>query len=225
MRRNAITPNRAGPSATQPDRDLVEGSLAIVLPDEPVSVRLMNTIWADRSGVHDVLTSTANLAAWLAAVHDDSRFMPDARDLQRFRALRDGLRRLAALITDDNRPAAASATTDVHRAVADVNRAVVRDPSLPQLAYDAGALRLTATPTSTEVRQALSSIAQSSVELLAGEGSVALRACIAPGCVLYFVKDHPRREWCSTACGNRARAARHYRRHHMDLARVAQGHQ
>jgi hypothetical protein len=40
-----------------------------------------------------------------------------------------------------------------------------------------------------------------------------LRACQAPGCVLYFVKDHPRREWCSTACGNRARAARHYRRH------------
>ena len=35
----------------------------------------------------------------------------------------------------------------------------------------------------------------------------------APGCVLYFIKDHPRREWCSTACGNRARAARHYARH------------
>ena len=40
-----------------------------------------------------------------------------------------------------------------------------------------------------------------------------LRACLAPGCVLYFVKDHPRREWCGPACGNRARAARHYRRH------------
>jgi len=27
------------------------------------------------------------------------------------------------------------------------------------------------------------------------------------------VKNHPRREWCSAACGNRVRAARHYRRH------------
>jgi CGNR zinc finger len=39
-----------------------------------------------------------------------------------------------------------------------------------------------------------------------------LRACHAPGCVLYFVKSHPRRAWCSEACGNRARAARHYER-------------
>ncbi|MFI6847287.1 CGNR zinc finger domain-containing protein [Kitasatospora sp. NPDC050467] len=33
-----------------------------------------------------------------------------------------------------------------------------------------------------------------------------------PGCVLYFVKKHPRREWCSAGCGTRARAARHYER-------------
>ena len=39
-----------------------------------------------------------------------------------------------------------------------------------------------------------------------------LRACHAPGCVLLFLKDHPRRAWCSDACGNRARQARHYAR-------------
>jgi predicted RNA-binding Zn ribbon-like protein len=37
-------------------------------------------------------------------------------------------------------------------------------------------------------------------------------ACHAPGCVLYFLKTHPRREWCSVTCGNRVRAARHYER-------------
>jgi predicted RNA-binding Zn ribbon-like protein len=36
----------------------------------------------------------------------------------------------------------------------------------------------------------------------------------APGCVLLYVSDHPRRQWCSNACGNRARQARHYRRTH-----------
>ncbi|MFD2356647.1 CGNR zinc finger domain-containing protein [Nonomuraea ferruginea] len=28
--------------------------------------------------------------------------------------------------------------------------------------------------------------------------------------MLYFLRDTPRREWCSAGCGNRARAARHY---------------
>ncbi|HEY5833083.1 MAG TPA: CGNR zinc finger domain-containing protein [Streptomyces sp.] len=36
-----------------------------------------------------------------------------------------------------------------------------------------------------------------------------LRACPAPRCVRYFVKQHPRREWCRPSCGNRARVARH----------------
>jgi predicted RNA-binding Zn ribbon-like protein len=50
------------------------------------------------------------------------------------------------------------------------------------------------------------------VALLGGEDAARLRACYAPGCVLYFIKTHPRREWCSVACGNRVRAARHYQR-------------
>jgi predicted RNA-binding Zn ribbon-like protein len=60
--------------------------------------------------------------------------------------------------------------------------------------------------------QRLSVIAGLGIDLVAGD-ETPLRACYAPGCVLYFVQDHPRREWCSTACGNRVRAARHYRRH------------
>ncbi|WP_225993278.1 CGNR zinc finger domain-containing protein [Actinomadura rudentiformis] len=47
----------------------------------------------------------------------------------------------------------------------------------------------------------------------ANDDRLQLRACLAPGCVLYFLKNHPRREWCTAACGNRARGARHYRRH------------
>ena len=34
------------------------------------------------------------------------------------------------------------------------------------------------------------------------------------GLIRFFVRDHPRKRWCSAACGNRARVARHYRRHH-----------
>ncbi|MFH9354859.1 CGNR zinc finger domain-containing protein [Kitasatospora sp. NPDC017646] len=41
-----------------------------------------------------------------------------------------------------------------------------------------------------------------------GRGSAVLRACPGPGCVRFFVKDHPRRGWCGPGCGNRARAGR-----------------
>ena len=61
-------------------------------------------------------------------------------------------------------------------------------------------------------RSALAGLGHEAIELFTGPAAVNLRACNAPGCVLYFVKSHPRREWCSEACGNRARAARHYQR-------------
>jgi predicted RNA-binding Zn ribbon-like protein len=59
---------------------------------------------------------------------------------------------------------------------------------------------------------AVARLAAQAVNLLARPST--LGACEAPGCVRYFVRDHPRRGWCSAACGNRARVARHYRRHH-----------
>ena len=58
----------------------------------------------------------------------------------------------------------------------------------------------------------LAAFAVDAIELLTGPRRAALRACGAPGCVLLFLKDHPRKEWCSAACGNRARQARHYAR-------------
>jgi predicted RNA-binding Zn ribbon-like protein len=197
------------------DGDLVTASLSLVLPDEPVPVRLMNTIWADRFGVHDALTTPGNLRAWLTAVHpDEDEQVPDGGDVERFRALRDALRRLAALLTDDTRATAASATAGIDQAVADVNHAVTQAPTWPQLAYRHGELHVATAARATAPRRALSSVAHQAINLLTGEDRINLRACYAPGCVLYFVKNHPRREWCSTACGNRARAARHYRRHH-----------
>jgi predicted RNA-binding Zn ribbon-like protein len=195
------------------DSDLVTASLALLLPDEPVPVRLMNTIWADRHGVHDALTTTENLRLWLAAVAPEDELAPDSTDLSRFRTLRDALRRLAALATDDTRPAAASATADMDKAIADVNKAARQALTWPQLAYEDGELMTNEVGKATPGLRALSSIAKESIELLTGDDRPRLRACYGPGCVLYFVKDHPRREWCSNACGNRARAARHYHRH------------
>ncbi len=198
--------------------------LAVLLPAEPAPVRLMNTIWADRLGVHDVLTTTGNLRAWLAEVTaGDDATTPETRrpedaDLQRFRALRDALRLLAAVLTDHRSSAgsdqAESDTVAVDRAVAEINRAVRRAPIWPRLVHRDGRFERGVADRADPVRRALSTIALQSIDLLTGPDRVRLRACLAPGCVLYFVQDHPRREWCSAACGNRARVARHYRRHH-----------
>jgi predicted RNA-binding Zn ribbon-like protein len=198
------------------DGGLVSASFAVVLPDEPLPVRLMNTIWADRVGVHDALETTDNLQAWLRATQPNDSDLGarcSREDLKRFRSLRDALRRLAALQVDDTRLAAESATTDVGQAVDVVNMAAAQALSWPQLAYRDGGLHARSNGAGTPTRRALASIAHQAIELLTGEDREKVRACYAPGCILYFVKDHPRREWCSAACGNRARAARHYERH------------
>jgi predicted RNA-binding Zn ribbon-like protein len=185
-----------------------------VLPDEPAPVRLMNTIWADRAGVHDDLRTTSDLADWLVAIGATERSVRITRnDVARARGLRDALRRVAALCTNDTRAAAASAVEDIDVAIAEINSLVAAGPPLPRLALLDGQLIADTAAVGPPVTTALTGLAGEAIELFARADSPQLRACQAPGCVLYFLKDHPRREWCSTTCGNRARAARHYRRH------------
>src|SRR5947209_12397631 len=187
-----------------------------ILPGEPRPVRFMNTIWADRAGLHDSLSSPADLALWLVAVGATAgpvRVLRD--DFASARRLRDSLRRVAALCTNDTRQAAASPIGDAGVAIAEINAAVAASPPIVRLGLRRGKPYRDTGPVTPAVTAALSALATEAIDLFAGERRSELRACLAPGCVLYFVKDHPRREWCSIACGNRARAARHYRRHRL----------
>jgi predicted RNA-binding Zn ribbon-like protein len=180
-----------------------------MLPDEPVPVRLMATIWADTDGGHDDLAAPPDLDEWLDAIGMARGGVAATRDeFLRARALRDSVRRLAAFVTGDDRPAAASAVAEVRQALETVN-AVVRELPSPQLVVNEANLELAAGSAASPVTAALAEVAAEAQQLLA-RGAM-LRACHAPGCVLYFAKTHPRREWCSVACGNRVRAARHYR--------------
>jgi predicted RNA-binding Zn ribbon-like protein len=186
-----------------------------VLSGEPAPVRLMNTIWADTAGVHDDLTTPAALHDWLVAV--DHRYAADAigeprpDELAEAKLLRDSLRRLAAFCTDDPRRAAQSLVDSVDDALAAVNRAVTHLPQA-QLVIQDGRLHRDRTAPTSPTRVAMAELAHDSIDMLTGPGASKLRACQAPGCVRYFVRSNPRREWCSQICGNRARAARHYRR-------------
>jgi predicted RNA-binding Zn ribbon-like protein len=183
-----------------------------VLPDEPLPVRLMSTIWADADGPHDDLRTTADLNDWLDAVGvDRAGAHATEGELATARALRDAVRLLAAHVTGDNRPGAAAATAVVAAALDQLNVTAAELPA-PRLALSDGRLELALPGGSSPVTTGLAQVAGQAVALLGGEDAGRLRACYAPGCVLYFVKTHPRREWCSVACGNRVRAARHYQR-------------
>lgn len=202
---------------------------------EPLPVELMNTVWADRDGVHDSLLDADGLARWLASVRPRlpvgpaatgtagaTEEVPSLALLDEFRQLRDALRRLAAVATDDTRPAAASATADLTAAVDAVNRACAYAPAWSRLDWpEGGAPTRTGRSAHSGTATALSGIAEEAARLFTGDDRTELRACHAPGCVLYFVRSHPRREWCSAACGNRARVARHYHRHHTAAASTA----
>lgn len=175
---------------------------------QPKAVRLMNTVWADRAHVHDSLETLAHLQLWAErAGIGDGRV--DESDLDLARELRDALRRLAADVTHDDRREAVSADLDREAALAVTNRfladctPVLRHESGQD--YSRGWREVGASP----FRQELAELALEGADLLAGQG---LRACGGPGCVLYFLRSHSRREWCSAECGNRARVARHYQR-------------
>jgi predicted RNA-binding Zn ribbon-like protein len=181
-----------------------------VLPGEPLPVRLMNTVWADSGGVHDDFRTPADVDEWLDAVGAErAGARTTADELAAARALRNAARRLAAYRTQDSRTAAVSALTDLPEALSRLNAAAAALPS-PCLTLRAGRLEKETADSASPVTATLAVAAEQTIELLGGLPTDNLRACYAPGCVLYFVAAHPRRAWCSVGCGNRARAARHY---------------
>jgi predicted RNA-binding Zn ribbon-like protein len=157
-----------------------------------LAVEFANTLRASRGKLID------GLPEWAAKAR-----LP--ADLERVTEVRDAIRALMRAVTEGGEIPAAK--LDV------LNSAAAAAPLWPELRDE-----LTiAERTSADARQAtLAAIARAAIVLLGTPARRdALRACDGPGCVQFFIKDHPRREWCGPACGNRARAARHYRRHRV----------
>lgn len=205
-------------------------SLRAPLLGELPAVELMNTLWADRDGVHDSLADQAEALAWMRALLPRLPRLPSEADdwlrsarpdglgdvVDALRRLRDALRRLAAEATVDPRAAAASPIASREAALAVLDRSCAAAPTWSTLRWRDGEEPTRVVQTKgTPGRAVVAAFAELGVGLFADEPRPQLRACLAPGCVLYFAKEHARREWCSAGCGNRARVARHYRRHHV----------
>ncbi|GGU24692.1 CGNR zinc finger domain-containing protein [Streptomyces lavendofoliae] len=98
-------------------------------------------------------------------------------------------------------------------AVRAVNDAMSRVPTASLLLWDekTGPYRATPHPTTAIVEHALALIATDTADLLTAPDAARLTACASPPCNRFLLK-HGRRQWCSTRCGDRARAARAYAR-------------
>jgi predicted RNA-binding Zn ribbon-like protein len=177
------------------------------LRDEPLAVELHNTLYAVAREPFDGLETVDGLKAWLVGIRD--RLPAAARDAD---------------------PARRAAFLDLRAAVRDALHAAVDGAPVPGGALEVLNAAAAAAPASVQAvgdkrgrpraeldyhgadstEIALAALAADAIELITSPSAEQLRACEAPGCVLMFAKDHPRRRWCSAACGNRARQARHY---------------
>ncbi|MGW2471694.1 CGNR zinc finger domain-containing protein [Streptomyces sp. NPDC001665] len=183
------------------------------------ALELASTIRHDGDGgVADDLATVEGATRWI-----QERSEPVAGELvadERLRLdlveLRQAVRALFARAVSPAPPSPA----DAHRlmpaeeATARLNAAAAREPVAPQLDWPGEGgpvVRLLSAETDPSLRL-LAALARDAINFLSGPQRTRLRSCTAPRCVRYFVKSHGRQEWCKPSCGNRARAARHYRR-------------
>jgi predicted RNA-binding Zn ribbon-like protein len=203
-------------------------------PGEDVSsaLALVNTrlVHADRPV--DLIADAGQAGAWLAA----RGLIPAGRavtgtEATALRTLRESIRGLLAARAASGEPAAGD--------VGLLNATLAAAPPIPALAWDeSGPHRAEggyATPSGTgEVPRgpqslgagrltspglaivAFARLADDALALLTASGGGEAAPCGAHGCIRWFLRTHAARQWCSTRCGDRVRAARHYARHHLE---------
>jgi predicted RNA-binding Zn ribbon-like protein len=98
-------------------------------------------------------------------------------------------------------------------ALSAVNDALGRAPTTTLLYWDEknGPYRAAPCPTNAVLDRALATLAADAADLLTGPDADRLAGCESTPCNRYLLR-HGRRHWCSTRCGDRARAARAYAR-------------
>jgi len=197
--------------------------------EPPAFLFLGNQLWLDflntrikQSGEWvDLLGGFADLMRWLeeagaldgAHAREALRRWPDLRErealCEQARSFRETLRAAAGSVT---RGEAASG-----EAVEAINGVLRHHRRRLELTRDGDKLIRRYVGEVTEPLHLLAPVAESAARALSGEDLALTRKCENPACVLHFhdtTKNHARR-WCSMeTCGNRSKAAAHYKRVH-----------
>jgi predicted RNA-binding Zn ribbon-like protein len=183
------------------------------LPPAPGADRYRSLDFADTAVTlpagqsYDLLAAPESAMRWLAT-HDLTTPGVQLYEVcaQRMRTLRAHVRTLFAARID--------ATTPPEESLHAVNEALTAVPTAPLLTWDGvqGLRRIQAHPTDRAVNHALATLAADAADLLTGPDAGILAACGSAPCDRFLLRTHGRRHWCSTRCGDRARAARAYAR-------------
>ncbi|MEV7005612.1 ABATE domain-containing protein [Streptosporangium sp. NPDC051022] len=185
-------------------------------------LEFVSTVRATRSGPVDGLSDTEGTTAWCRSHAAELGLPSDFTASEELRRevveLRQAVRALFARAVAPGPASRADAgrLPGFAAALGLVNAAALAVPMAPRLEWPDDGVPVTANVPAGEAEESArvrAVLAGAAIEFLAGPDRERLRSCLAPPCVRYFVKEHPRQEWCSVSCGNRARAARHYLRH------------
>jgi predicted RNA-binding Zn ribbon-like protein len=166
---------------------------------EHCSLALVNTRLVLSGASVDLLADPVTAARWL------SEQALGAADAERLTELREAMRRLFE--------ARASGTAPDASDLGLINATAAAAPMVPVLNWDdAGPVLSHERGGRDERTTSMARLAADAMALVAGPAADSLTPCRAHGCVRWFVRTHAARQWCSTRCGDRVRAARHYAR-------------
>ncbi|MBF9132969.1 CGNR zinc finger domain-containing protein [Plantactinospora sp. S1510] len=173
------------------------------LADPRLAIDLLSTLRHEHDAVVDDLADAHETTAWLRDRH------PDTDDGAQTRALlvrlRDLVRQLLTTAVDGT-----PAPPDV---VAQISLLAAGAPvTLAARTHPDGTVTVERASHGDPDVTLAADLARSALILLAEPARDRLRLCRAPGCILFFLQQDPRQQWCSPTCGNRARVARHYAR-------------
>lgn len=192
----------------------------IVVPRRDLAIDFANTVAYRGSTPDDSLHNVRDLFTWLtsakvlpeATVANLPRLIATAHldDVQLFNDtinLRETIYRMLRAVATHSAPPA----SDLQR----LNRALAEAPRRDCLAQAGESLgwRIEIKPAAASL---LAAVLWSVADIIAGPDSARLRECANDQCLWLFLDDSKNgtRRWCSMqACGNRAKAHRHYQRH------------
>lgn len=168
------------------------------LVGEPLSLDLLNTRWMTDGVRQDLLTDTEGLGVWLTAHGLDDRFEADEATLDHVLRARDAL---ASAVDGPGDPAATARVDKI---------------------LGHGRIRATLTargpgeePEFKDSTWGVAWLAARDYLTLLVTAPDRIRPCAHESCILHFfdTSRNGTRRWCSmAACGNRAKASRHYAR-------------
>jgi predicted RNA-binding Zn ribbon-like protein len=169
---------------------------------ESPALALVNSLHQERGGLVDDIHDVESLARWLTG-RLDTRAEIGPVDVVHIQELRGTIRVVFDAVIAGH-PVPGEAVSSMNDVAAAAPGAIALRPDMTREWQFLGG---------RPVDRLLATFARDAIALTTGEHTNDLIACQAPNCVRLLLRDHNRRQWCGTKCGDRVRAARYHARH------------